>query len=100
MTKLKYPNYAIAMMLGLALLCAVLIARGADAPKPPQITDAQQIAYFQARAEVAEAQAALTAAQTKLEAAVKAMQAVCPLTLDVAQRPVCQVAPEPKPEAK
>ena len=65
----------------------------------PVITAELREIYQQARADSAEAQLAVTAAQARLEAAVKAMQAVCPLTVDQQGKPQC--APEPpKSEAK
>ena len=78
----------------LGLLALTMWAADAPKPEPPKITEAQQIAYFQAKADLLEAQSAANAAQNRLDAAVKSMQAVCPLALDKDQRPVCQ---EPKP---
>jgi hypothetical protein len=63
--------------------------------KPPAITPELREIYQQARADLAEAQLAIVQAQAKLEAAVKAMQSVCPLTVDAQGKPQCAPKPEP-----
>ena len=65
---------------------------------PPAITSDMRETYFQAKSDVLEAQVALTAAQGRLDASVKGMQAVCPLIVDDKGKPQC--APPVEPEAK
>jgi hypothetical protein len=64
----------------------------------PKITAEQQVAYFQAKADVLEAQVALQLANDRLKGTVEVLTRVCPLVLDAQQRPQC--APPPAPEAK
>ena len=95
--RMKNVKLAIAFLAFAALCC------GQDKPvaeKPvPHITAEQQLAYFQAKADLTEAQARAVDAQKRMDDAVKVMQAVCPLVLDEKQRPQC--APEPpKPVEK
>ena len=60
----------------------------------PRITTEQQVAYFQALADLTQNQAAVMQSQVAVQAAVKAMTDVCPLALDENKRPQCK--PEPK----
>ena len=53
--------------------------------------------FFQAKADLLEAQVKLTDAQKRLDASLKEMQAVCPLTLDAQGKPQC--APPTTPES-
>ena len=63
----------------------------ASTPKdPPKITAEMRETFFQAKSDLLEAQAKLTDAQKRLDASLKEMQAVCPLTLDAQGKPQCQ----------
>ena len=67
----------------------------ASPPKdPPKITAEMRETFFQAKSDLLEAQAKLTDAQKRLDASLKEMQAVCPLTLDAQGKPQCQEPPK------
>ena len=92
--------FALVMLAG---ACIVSIASGQETATPepaapPAITSEMRETYFQAKSDVLEAQVALTAAQGRLDASVKGMQAVCPLIVDAQGKPQC--APPVEPEAK
>ena len=80
-------------------LTILFLALGLYAADKPKITAEMREAYFQAKADVLEAMAAHDSAQKRLDAAVKAMQAVCPLITDAQGKPQCQPEP-PKSEQK
>ena len=63
---------------------------------PPKITAEMRETFFQAKSDLLEAQVKLTDAQKRLDASLKEMQAVCPLTLDAQGKPQCS---QPAPEA-
>ena len=79
------------------LLCWTGIVRGQDKPEPV-ITSEMREAYFQAKADVLEAQAVLEAAQKRFQAAVEIMTKTCPLILDAQGKPQCAPKPEPPEE--
>jgi hypothetical protein len=66
---------------------------------PPKITAEMRETFFQAKADVLEAQAKLTDAQKRMQESVKSMEAVCPLMLDAQGKPQC-APPAPPTEAK
>ena len=85
-----YP-YIPAAILALVLdACALLRSE-------PKISLEQQAQWLQARAELAEAKLAVSAAEAKLAGIVVNMQATCPLILNNG-RPEC--APQTKPQPK
>ena len=71
---------------------------GQDAPADqPEITSELREAYFHAKSDTLEAQLVLEAAQKRLDAAVKAMQAICPLVVDADGKPQCAAPVEKEP---
>lgn len=84
-----------------AIPLMLLMFADAPGPKPePRITAEQQLAYFQARAELAEQKLAALEAEKPVAAAVADLQKTCPVTLDDKRRPVCVKPEPPKTEPK
>jgi hypothetical protein len=89
--------FALALViLTVFVACMAQDAKPVDKPAP-HITTEQQVVYFQARADLVEAQSLATDAQRHFNEVAKELQAVCPLVLDANRRPQCA---EPKMSEK
>lgn len=85
MRRLVLPNLILAIVGPLILALIGALHSSANEPK---ITVEQQATWLQARAELAEAKLAVTAAEAKLAGIVASMQNTCPLILKDG-RPEC-----------
>lgn len=84
-------------LMGLALL-VFAESKPAPAPKPPEIPDSAQAAYFKAALDFEHAQAQLKSAQDALQSSLGQMRQVCgnefQLSLDAHGYPICIAKPE------
>jgi hypothetical protein len=86
--RLAFIPWEVFAALLLVVACVAQDAKPVDKPAP-RITTEQQAIYFQTRAGLAEASAALLNAQKHMEAVVKELQAVCTIALDSRGWPQC-----------
>ena len=84
------------ILIGLAFVAMIVwIARAEESAPLPQITVEQKLDYQRARANLANTQAQLDAAQKALQASIDTMQKVCadrPLIADAKGDPTCGIA--------
>ena len=88
-----------------AMLCVAAVAEEKKPEPVPAITDAHRAQFFKAQLQVNQAQAAMTAAQQTMQAAVTDLPKDCgekfQPQMDPAGDPVCVAKPEPaKPAEK
>ena len=91
--------------LTIGFLCLAVLLVGQKPEAPPAITDAHRAQFFKAQLEVNQAQAAMTAAQQTMQAAVADLSKDCgeKFTPQMGPQgdPVCVAKPEPaKPAEK
>lgn len=90
--------------LTIGFLCLAVLLVGQKPEAPPAITDAHRAQFFKAQLQINQAQAAMTAAQQTMQAAVTDLSKDCgekfTPSMGPAGDPVCTAKPEPAKEKK